>query len=202
MYLNVSKYQFTNIAVTNIFEFEYLFTCWVESQQTVDTSSKKVSCLADSENQFFFKIAFFCQLPILFKCNFFNYNVLLWRYYNLYKECNKLHASRAFVHYVPYVLSCNCFVRIFLFLRAFNFLRALRAVTFYVPYLTSFFTCFKCLHFFCMSYVPLFFTCLIKCLHYMFDVPYVLSLFYKIWSNPQSTFASWNEHKRGRINQK
>ena len=100
------------------------------------------------------------------------------------KECTKLHASRAFVHYVPYVLSCNCFVRIFLFLRAFNFLRALRAVTFYVPYLTSFFTCFKCLHFFCMPYVPLFFTCLITCPHYMFDVPFVPSLFYKIWSNP------------------
>ena len=60
LYLNVPKYQFTNIAVTNMFEFEYLFTYWVESQQTVDTSSKKVSCLTDSENQFFFKIVFFC----------------------------------------------------------------------------------------------------------------------------------------------
>ena len=166
------------------FWVEYLFTYWLESQQTVDTSSKKVSCLADSENQFFFKIAFFCQLPILFKCNFFNYNVLLWRYYYLYKECTELHASRAFVHYVPYVLSYNCFLRIFLFLRAFNFLRTLRALTFYVPYLTSFFTCFKFLFFCSMSYVPLFFRCLIKCLHYMFGVPYVPSLFYKIWSNP------------------
>lgn len=145
-----------------MFEFEYLFTYWVESQQTVDTSSKKVSCLADSENQFFFKIAFFCQLPILFKCNFFNYNVLLWRYYYLYKECTELHASRAFVHYVPYVLSYNCFLCIFLFLRAFNFLRTLRALTFYVPYLTSFFTCFKFLFFFACLTCPYFLRALLN----------------------------------------
>ena len=80
------------------------------------------------------------------------------------KECTKLHASRAFVHYVPYVLSCNCFVRIFLFLRAFNFLRALRAVTFYVPYLTSFFTCFKCLHFFACLTCPYFLRALLHVL--------------------------------------
>lgn len=131
-----------------MFEFEYLFTYWVESQQTVDTSSKKVSCLADSENQFFFKIAFFCQLPILFKCNFFNYNVLLWRYYYLYKECTELHASRAFVHYVPYVLSYNCF--------SFFYVPSI----FYVPYVLSLFTCLTWPHFLRALSSFFFFACL------------------------------------------
>ena len=69
-----------------------------------------------------------------------------------------LRVIRTYVLYVlTYVPACLCFVRAFIILRAsmflraigaFSILRALRALIFYVPYVSSFFTCLKCLHFF------------------------------------------------------
>ena len=119
---------------------------------------------------FFFKIAYFfgkCQSYL--SAISLNLNVL-FEGTIIYKECAKLCASRAFVHYVPYVPSCLCILRAFLFYVPYV------PSFFYVLYVPSFFTCLECLHFLyairafifftCLTY-PHIFTCLITCLHFL-----------------------------------
>ena len=113
---------------------------------------------------FFFKIAYFfgkCQSYL--SAISLNLNVL-FEGTIIYKECAKLCASRAFVHYVPYVPSCLCILRAFLF-----YVPYVPYVPsfFYVLYVPSFFTCLECLHFFiCHTWL------------YFFYMPYVPSYFY------------------------
>ena len=83
---------------------------------------------------------------------------------DMFSECGKLRAARAFVSYVPHALKCltcsHAFVTLlltclpfFMCLKCLHFLRVLRAFIFlgafifYVSYVPSFFKCLACFHF-------------------------------------------------------
>ena len=68
-----------------------------------------------------------------------------------------------------YLLTCLCFVRAFIFLRALIFVYMSYVLSdFYVPYVPSFLTCLTCLHFV---------TCLIAFIFYVPSFFYVLTFY-------------------------
>ena len=109
---------------------------------------------------------------------------------DMFSECGKLRAARAFVSYVPHALKCltcsHAFVTLlltclpfFMCLKCLHFLRVLRAFIFlgafifYVSYVPSFFKCLACFHFLralrgflffftCLTWLPVF-----TCLHFL-----------------------------------
>ena len=106
----------------------------------------------------------------------------------LYEECTKSRASRAYVLYglncltclrtfvhllrtcIHYFMCLACLEIFTCLLLAFSFLRALRVFSFYLPFVSSFFTCLTCLKsfrffIFYVPYLPSFLcVCILLCI--------------------------------------